>query len=94
MFEGNCSNEEKLFVHVKEKSKGGQDENLPLVASVQSGDGSVVMDGDGFWAISGSNVGDTVIQFGAGDKQDFFTLHVTAPAVDHFEATTDEPVLK
>jgi len=88
-FTGTCNNEQKivgLAVNYLTASGNPAVVDGPTRFSVQSGDGSVVQNGDhGFDAISGSALADTVIlieadaDLGAGVRliQDTYTLSVT-----------------
>lgn len=101
-----CTNEQKVLVHVAPASDAGTPEKLDgaIKVAVTSGDGTAEVQPDGlsFFAISGSNPGDTTYvvsgdaDLGAGDVEisDVVTLTVSGALASHFGITADAPVVK
>lgn len=106
MLELNCSNEEKVLVRVNPVTPAGHPIGLdgPVIVSVQSGDGSVVVEADGvsFFAVSGDNPGDTTFlvsadaDLGVGMEtiSDIVILHVAGAKAKALGLTSEAPVLK
>lgn len=106
MLDVNCTNEEKVHVHVAPVTSTGRPSVLdgPIVVAVQSGEGTFAVDGDGkgFFAISADTPGDTVyvvsadadVGEGVETISDIVTLHVAGAKAANLGVTADAPVAK